>query len=54
MAQNSEFDIGTNEGNNLFDIDFKDPKFQIESNFTDVDEFRLCVRQHNIVKNFNV
>ena len=36
--------VGTSDGNNVFDIDFEDPKFQIESTFTDVDEFRLCVR----------
>ena len=43
--------VGTNYGDNVFDIDFEDHKFQIGSKFTDVDEFRLCVRQYNIVKN---
>ena len=45
--------VEANEGNAMFDVDFEDPKFQVGSKFSDANEFRLCMRQHNIVKNFN-
>jgi len=42
------------EGNLVFDVDYEDPKFQVGSKFNSADDFRLCVRQHSIIKNFNL
>jgi len=32
----------------------QDPKFQVGSEFNSADDFRLYVRQHSIIKNFNL
>ena len=42
------------EVNEVHDVDFENLKFQVESKFSDADEFRLRVRQDIIMKIYNL